>query len=358
MISVTVNHYVCFDCAASYAPSAERIRCDCGGVLDLPLIAPAHRQDDAVVLRPLYWAVDWALERAGLGDGHTPLLRWSDASDVWLKCDHMLPTGSFKDRGARSLVAHALELGIDEIVVDSSGNAGAALAGHAARAGIKCMVFVPHGTSASKIAQIRSYGAAVTLVAGPRENSETAALAYAAAGGVLYASHSTNSYFHDGTKSWFYEVVQQLPGVNTVVLPVGSGSLLLGVIRAIGELTSSGWISSPPRVILAQAEGFDSLRAAPGRDQASVRFDAHPIAEGIAIRNPARRRQLIELMRQVSATVSVVSSREIIAAKQELGQSGFYVEPTSAAAWAAWRKSGSDATTVVALTGHGLKTAA
>lgn len=283
-------------------------------------------------------------------------MHWGDTEPVWLKCDHLLPTGSFKDRGARSVVARALELGVEEVVVDSSGNAGAALAAHAARAGIGCTVFVPAKTSKIKIAQILRYGAAVRLVTGRRETCETAALTYAASNKAFYASHSTNPYFHDGTKSWFYEIIGQLPSVHTLVLPVGSGSLLLGLLRAIDELQATGWIKRPPRIIVAQALGYESLAPQGSTVAHAEPHVEHPVAEGIAIQNPVRQAQLKERLATLDVTVSVVNSEEVLRAQDELGRGGFYVEPTSAAAWAAWRHIEPTRTSVVALTGHGLKT--
>lgn len=297
------------------------------------------------------------MERAGLGEYTTPLIRWGGTEHVWLKCDQLLPSGSFKDRGARSVVARALELGVEEVAVDSSGNAGAALAAHAARAGIGCTVFAPAKTSKIKIAQILRYGAVVRLVAGPREKCEAAALAYAASSDAFYASHSTNPYFHDGTKSWFYEIVAQLPSVGTLVLPVGSGSLLLGLLRAIDELRETGWLKRAPRIIVAQALGYESLAPQGSTAVRAGTHGEHPIAEGIAIQRPTRQRQMKERLASLEVTVSVVNSDQVLLAQDELGRGGFYVEPTSAAAWAAWRHCEPSGTSVVALTGHGLKTA-
>ncbi|MFE4226523.1 pyridoxal-phosphate dependent enzyme [Arthrobacter sp. NPDC056886] len=356
MISTASPNYVCFDCKTVLDPAADCILCACGGVLDLPPLAPKPRAslDDRPPV-PRFWAADWAIAMAGLGEGTTPLIRWDDGSNVWLKCDHLLPTGSFKDRGAKSVVARAVELGAKEVVVDSSGNAGAALGAHAARAGLDCTIFVPSKTSAGKVAQIRGYGAAVRLVAGPREMCERAALSHAFSVGAFYAGHSTNPYFHDGTKSWFYEIVAQLPSVDTVVLPVGSGSLLLGLLRAVDELVESGWIKQAPRLVIAQTLGYESLASGGSTLRGSVDPLEYPIAEGIALRHPTRRAQMRERLARLEVTVCVVDSDEVLLARRELGYGGFYVEPTSAVAWAAWRRTNSPGTSVVALTGNGLK---
>ena len=93
-------------------------------------------------------------------EGFTPLIPINfGAKTVWVKQDHLFPTGSYKDRGASVLVSKIRELGIPGVVEDSSGNAGCAIAAYCAQAGIKCQIFVPEDTAAGKLAQIRLYGA-------------------------------------------------------------------------------------------------------------------------------------------------------------------------------------------------------
>lgn len=359
MTAAAASSYICFDCKAELVASADRVICDCGGVLDLPIVQPRTPGENwgaGPVVK--YVVSDLALERADLGGEPTPLLRWSKVQDVWLKCDQLLPTGSFKDRGARSVIARAFELGVEEVVLDSSGNAGASLAAHAARVGIHCTVYIPKTTSTGKIQQIRHYGAVANLVAGPREACRQEALAHASDTGAYYASHATNPYFHDGTKSWFYEIVAKLPEVETVVLPVGSGSLLLGLLRAIDELTLTGWITSAPKIVLAQAQGYETLLPTKWAADSGRETAEHPLAEGIAISNPVRLTQLRQRISELDVSVIAVTSYEILLAQEELGRGGFFVEPTSAAAWAAWQRVHDTQPTVVALTGHGLKSAA
>ena len=349
--------YRCNRCDTESAVEVTRVTCDCGGGLDLPPRPPAPRPatGGARLPGPRTWVPGWALERATLGESPTPLLRFRNDADLWLKCDHLLPTGSFKDRGAEVVTGLAVELGVEQVVVDSSGNAAAALAAHAARAGLPCTVFVPAGASPNKLRQIAAYGAHLQLVQGPREAAGVAARVFAEQHDALYASHAMNPYFHDGTKSWLYEVLAELPQTRTLVIPVGSGSLLLGVLRAIEELVNSGWITDLPRLVIAQSAGYASLSPAADTSSPPGPPNEPPLAEGIALRRPARRGQLLERLTGFDATVCVVDNPAILAAQRELALGGFYVEPTSAAAWAAWRQQRTTECTVVALTGHGLK---
>jgi threonine synthase len=329
------------------------VSCDCGGPLGLDLVPPVARPEGTAPTFPqraLPVSAD-ALARVRLGSGETPLLRWRGDADVWLKCDHLQPTGSFKDRGAEIMTALALDLAATHVVVDSSGNAGAALAAHAAHAGLDCTVFAPRSTSSGKLRQIRFYGAGLELVNGPRESAEEAALAFAASTGALYASHAANPFFLEGTKGWIYEVVGELGDVDTIVLPVGSGSLLLGVVRGLRELVAAGWIRTMPHIVAAQAAGFATLATG---FAASAPTSA-PFAEGIAISRPVRGREMRDLVARWDMTVVAVDDEAVAEAQRELARQGYYVEPTGAAAWAAQQRLRPEGRSVVALTGNGLK---
>jgi threonine synthase len=344
-------------CTSGLTDGACSTGCQIGELCDLPTRPPDVRGEGHHFPTARGWVSDAALAAARLnGVTSTPLLRWRPDQDVWLKCDHLMATGSFKDRGAVQLTARALDIGASELVTDSSGNAGAALAAHAARAGLRCAVFIPTGASAGKERQIAAYGARLELVTGPREAARTAARAYAEAHGAYYASHMSDAHFLDGTKSWWYEVSSDLDHVETVVLPVGSGSLLLGVLRGIEELVTSGWTAVAPRIVIAQAAGYASLASSPPRPPSVVRSGNEvPLAEGIALTEPPRLEQMRRRLRQFETVVCPVGPEAILAARSELAHGGLYVEPTSAAVWAAWRQQPDAGRTVIALTGHGLK---
>lgn len=350
------TRYRCSTCARELPGDSCRVACSCGEVLDLPTRPPPSRGKGHPFPTASGWISNAALSAASLGGASTPLVRWRPDSDVWLKCDHLMPTGSFKDRGAVQLTGRALDIGATELVTDSSGNAGAALAAHAGRAGLACTVFVPRGAPPGKQRQIAAYGAQLTRVPGPRDLARTAALEHATTRGAFYASHLSNPHFLDGTKSWWYEVASELGQVRTVVLPVGSGSLLLGVLRGIDELMVSRWTATAPRIVIAQARGFASLANPSIPSPVDVLVGAEsPLAEGIALGHPPRLDQMRRRLAEFETVVCPVAPDAILAAQRELAGAGFYVEPTSAAVWAAWRQQPDTGRTVVALTGHGLK---
>lgn len=300
------------------------------------------------------------------------------------KLDFVMPTGSFKDRGAAVLVAKAAELGIERMVADSSGNAGAAIASYAARVGISAQVFVPQATSAKKVTQLRSVGAVVRQVDGDRQAAADAAVETVEGSGVFYASHVYNPLFHHGVKTVAYELWEQLDGrlPGTIVLPAGNGTLLLGVAIGCRELVASGLADRSPRIVAVQAARCAPLVEAwggrPGLDGpwpvtagglartgasqvapplASVALST--VAEGIAIAQPPRAPQLLDVVRASGGTFLGAEEADILPARAALLRQGIDVEPTAAAAYAAWRAwPGATMTkgpVVLILTGSGLK---
>ena len=358
----------CSRCGRVYNDDAMRFRCDCGGVLDLlfePQFDPA-----AVAGRPRdLWRYREALPVSGdivtMGEGCTPLLPVPfRTATLLVKQEQLFPTGSYKDRGAAVLISHLRELGVERVVEDSSGNAGCAVAAYAARAGIACNIYVPADTSPAKTAQIEAYGAALHRIPGTREDTASAAMEATAT--AVYASHVYNPWFLQGTKTFAYEVAEELgwTAPDTMVLPAGNGTLLLGAFIGFEEMRRAGIVDHMPRLIAVQAAACAPLADAfaRGMDGPMEVHAAHTAAEGIAIAAPARGAQVLAAVRATGGSFLTVSEREIAASLEECCLSGWFIEPTSAAVIAgACRYAGTAAageTIVTAFTGHGLKAAA
>ncbi|EGQ21682.1 threonine synthase [Sporosarcina newyorkensis 2681] len=146
-----------------------------------------------------------------LGEGQTPLLVLDEAeSSTFVKKEFMMPTLSFKDRGAAVLVTLAKQLGVKKMIADSSGNAGTAIAAYGARAGIECDVYVSADTSPKKLAQIKAHGAKVKAIKRIREDVAVAAQLAVEEEQVFYARHVYNPYFYEGTKTYAFEIFKQL----------------------------------------------------------------------------------------------------------------------------------------------------
>ena len=299
-----------------------------------------------------------------LGEGGTPLLERSwNGVPVQFKLEFMMPTGSFKDRGMTVMVSYLKSRGIDHVLEDSSGNAGASLSAYAAAAGMRCRILVPETASYPKIAQIAACGADVVIVRGSRQDVADAALRMSSE--IFYASHNWQPFFIEGTKTLAYELWESLGfrAPDNVVTPLGYGSNVLGLDRGFDELLRNGEITRRPRIFGVQAANCAPCHAAwQSGGETPVAVTVKPtVAEGIASSQPTRLREVLRAVRGSGGAIAAVSEDEIVAALGALARMGLYVEPTCAAAAAGltqWLASGvirRDETTVVVLTGSGLK---
>jgi threonine synthase len=296
-----------------------------------------------------------------MGEGYTPLLQIDICESlVHIKQEQLFPTGSYKDRGATVLISDAHKKGITKLVQDSSGNAGCAIAAYAANAGIKCDIYVPADTSEAKLTQIRAYGASLILVDGDREVTADAALE--AAKDTYYASHCYNPLFLHGTKTFAYEVCEQLgwQAPDVVVLPAGNGTLVLGCYLGFEHLLKSGVIDKMPRIIAVQAQSCAPLFKAweQGLTEPEMVKSEYTLAEGIAIANPVRGKEMLKAVKATNGFFVAVTEDEIIAALKLCLSKGFYIEPTSAATIAGLIKTKenlNEKTWVTLFSGHGLK---
>jgi len=297
-----------------------------------------------------------------LGEGFTPLEEMEfNGHRVLLKIDYLFPTGSYKDRGATVLVSKLRELGIRKVVEDSSGNAGSAIAAYCARAGIGCEIYVPESTSSGKLVQIQAYGATVKKVEGSRE--KTAEVAMEAASKIYYASHCWNPFFLHGTKTFAFEIWEQIgwKAPDALVLPVGHGTLFLGAYIGFKELEDAGKVERIPRLVGIQSAACAPLYQAfkKGWKENFPIEKKETMAEGIAIANPVRGRQILEAIRETNGEILTVTEKEIGVALKEMSRKGHFIEPTSAATIAGLKKYLSQKKqkeiVVSTLTGMGLK---
>lgn len=336
--------YVCAKCGRRTGVSTRSAKCECGGLWTLPA------QPEPFSLDKIDRA-EWSLFRyrrflplkdeswrgVTLGEGMTPVVRLDE--NVLLKMDYFMPTLSYKDRGAAVLIAHAKAIGVDRVVQDSSGNAGNAVAAYCAKAGIGCEIFVPAGTSPKKIDMIRAHGAVCTVVPGSRDHCADVCREKVERDGVYYANHVYNPFFYEGTKTYIYEVYEQLGRIpEHLVIPVGNGTLFLGAVFALEHLLRSRCIDHMPRIIAVQSERCDPLlqAAEQGLDTAAPVTPAPTIAEGIAIGKPMRAGEILQYARRYGVRFVHAPENEILAARAYLAKKGVYCEHTTAANYAAY----------------------
>lgn len=357
--------YICKTCNRKYDDSFGGWRCSCGGSLWLNREVEFNRkyihQDDFT-----QWRYDKAypIKKGNLlatfGEGMTPLVKekW-DKFDIYVKNEAIMPTGSFKDRGVSMMINYLALKGVSKITEDSSGNAGASVAEYAAKAGMDCSIYVPEGTSEGKVSQVISSGAKIHQIPGPRE--ATAQAAQSAIDGV-YASHNWNPYFIEGVKSIAYEIWEQLnfSVPDNVVVPSGNGSLPLAFEQGFKELLANGEVDRIPRIYGIQAQNCNPVyRRFHGLPE---EFDAKPtIGEGIALKFSSHSGLVVKAIRESKGDMLDVTEDEILQALKEILKMGYFIEPTSATAFAGVsklikeEKISPNQITVVVITGNGLK---
>jgi threonine synthase len=362
--------YLCTSCGNQFDNTDLRWRCDCGGVLELE---PPHYDGQLCDTSSTgVWRYPWLLpdiapaDRISLREPTTPLIT-SSLLGAHLKLDYLLPSGSYKDRGATVMVSHLHRHEVRKVTLDSSGNAGAAAATYCGAAGIACEVFVPASNSPAKLAQISALGARLMRVPGTR--LDTTIAAQEAAAGGFYASHNWSPEFEAGLSTVAAEIYEQLGGraPTTVLAPCGNGGVILGLYRGFDALLRGGLIAGLPRLIAVQSEAFDAVAhaVASGSEQVDTRGVGNTtIAEGIACARPVRWRQLLNAIRASEGDAISVTEGEIHTMVTDLAARGIFVEPTGAVAAAGLRqirnRSNRDLgdLPVVVLTGFGLKAAA
>ena len=353
---------------ASYPDDIARWCGDTGAYLDLAPVPGLRREAIDTGERSIWrYAQAIAVQRSdavSLGEGCTPLLsrNWQGVP-VQFKLEFMMPTGSFKDRGMTVMVSYLKSRGIEHVLEDSSGNAGASLSAYAAAAGMRCRILVPETASYPKIAQIAACGADVVTVRGSRQDVADAALRMSSE--IFYASHNWQPFFVEGTKTLAYELWESLGfrAPDNVITPLGYGSNVLGLERGFDELLRNGEITKMPRIFGVQAANCAPCHATwQSGGEVPVPVTVTPtVAEGIASSQPTRLREVVRAVRRSAGAIAAVSEEEIVSALGALARMGFYVEPTCAAAGAGLTQllaSGtirSDETTVMVLTGSGLK---
>lgn len=368
------SEWLCPECGRRYPFHLTTWRCACGSPLDISL-EPAFRPD-ALKGRPQgLWRYREALPVlpddaiVSLGEGSTPLVASRPGSGLTYKLDFMAPTGSFKDRGTTVVVSALKHQGAAKIVEDSSGNAGAAMAAYCAAAGIPCDIYAPADASPGKTRQVRCHGANLVLIEGKREDVAAAAQATVAQGGT-YASHAWSPLFLMGTATIAFELWEQLGGrvPANIIVPAGSGTLVLGAYRGFDLLRRSGVTDRMPRIFAVQAEGCAPLYHAQKLGSDTVEgFDypsADTVAEGIRIRRPVRGRPILSALRETGGAAIAVSEEAIVDGWRRLLARGLFAEPTSAVVAAGAEQLLQDGrirdgeTTIAVLSGHGLKSTA
>jgi threonine synthase len=281
-----------------------------------------------------------------LGENETPLIPLPRAggAQVLVKDEGRLPTGSFKARGIAMAVAMAKELGVTRIAMPTNGNAGAALAAYATRAGIETVVLCPDDTPEINVREIAQQGARVYRVNGLIDDCGKIVGEGAAAGHWFDMSTLKEPYRIEGKKTMGLELAEQLGWQlpDVIFYPTGGGTGLIGMWKAFAELEALGFIGSErPRMVAVQAEGCAPIVKAwaEGEEHAPRWEDAHTIAAGIRVPRAVGDFLIIRAVRESGGFGITVSDDAIAQAVDDAAhQDGLLLCPEGGATLAAYRK--------------------
>jgi threonine synthase len=285
-----------------------------------------------------------------LGEVVTPLIRLSGTGkklglkggEIIVKDEGRLPTGSFKARGLALAVAMAKELGLKHLAMPTNGNAGAAMAAYASRAGLKTTIFCPDDTPEINVSEIELQGASVYRVNGLI--NDCGKIVGEGKGPVGWFDVSTlkEPYRIEGKKTMGLELAEQLGWdvPDVIFYPTGGGTGLIGMWKAFAELEAIGWLGAKrPRMVAVQADGCAPIVKAydEGEEHAPLWQNAHTVAAGIRVPIAVGDFLILRAVRESGGFAIAVGDEAIIAARDEIARGeGLLLCPEGAATYAAY----------------------
>ncbi len=334
----------------------------------LPLLPVADPGHFGTPLRAAGWTPLFAPER---------LRRAAGLPQLWLKDDGRNPTASFKDRASAIVVARAQEIGAKTVVTASTGNAGAALAGMAAAAGLPAVILAPVTAPQAKVAQLLMFGARVFLVDGSYDQAFDLTLEAAQVFGWYCRNTGYNPFTAEGKKTAAFEICEQFTAAvggepakdrlwsapDAVFVSVGDGNIISGLDIGFDNLRQLGWIDRAPKLFGVQSQGSAAIYNAfvSGEDKI-VPVRAATLADSISVDLPRDGLRALRATRRTGGAYLSVSDEEILQAMRVLAaEAAVFAEPAGATAYAGLGPAvaqglvSSEDRVVVLNTGSGLK---
>ena len=374
-----LSHLECARCGDRHDSEVLQQRCACGGTLQARY-EPAALDLETVRARPTgMWRYQELLplrsEPVSLGEPQTPFVflqrlseRWG--VETWMKDDGLLPSGTFKARGAAVALSRAAELGAKAIVMPTAGNAGAAWALYSARAGLELTVVMSRTAPASQQAEVTAAGAQLELVDGSIADAGERAKQIAADTGAFFTGTLSEPYRLEGKKTAWLELFDQcgdekgmrLP--RTLIIPVGGGVAAIAAAKAVEEVTALGWSKDPAPVLVGvQAQDCAPIVRAfeEGRDDVpSWERSTTTIAAGLRVPAPTEGALVLDRVRASGGTMLAVAERDLRLSVRHLAATeGIFACPEGAATVAAAdrlaRKGELEGPVVLYNTGSGIK---
>ena len=333
----TLSHLECGRCGTRYDADKPQNLCECGTPLlvryDLDAVARTVSTSDIAARPGDLWRYRELLpvrdrrHVVTLGEGMTPILPLRSygsrigVPNLLVKDEGLLPTGSFKARGAAVGISRALELGIDRITMPTNGNAGAAWATYAARAGLESLIVMPQEAPTITRMECALAGARLYIVDGLIGDAGKLA-SQAVADGWFNTSTLKEPYRIEGKKTMGLEIVEQLGWrmPDVIVYPTGGGVGLIGIRKALDELITLGWLTGTlPRLVAVQSSGVAPIVRAfeQGADTAEPWENASTVAFGINVASAIGDFLILSAIRDTEGTAIAVDDADILASQAE-----------------------------------------
>lgn len=337
----------CRECNSEYPLEAIHVCEFCFGPLevdyDYEKIAANMTRESVEAGPSTLWRYESLLpvegsEKVDLGAGMTPLRRAPRLAaelglqELYLKNEIPNPTNSFKDRVVSVALTRARELGFQTVGCASTGNLANAVAAHAAAAGIRSVVFIPHDLEAGKIVTTSIYGGVVVAVEGNYDDVNRLCAEIAGSYPWAFVNVNIRPYYAEGSKTIAFETVEQLGWryPDHVVVPVASGSLLTKIKKGFEELYKVGLMEEAPavRVSGAQAEGCSPIATAFLENLPAIKPQRpQTIAKSLAIGNPADGYYALDAVSSTGGSFGKVSDEQIVEAVELLARTeGIFTE--------------------------------
>lgn len=349
----------CPECHERYPSASLNRLCKCGSPLlveyDTQSLAKGISKEDIAGRERTLWRYHELLpvtEPDGvvtLGEGMTPLLKTEKLGahlgvpKLFIKDEGIIPTGTFKARGAAVGISRARELGIRKIVMPTNGNAGAAWSVYAAKAGIEAHIVMPESAPRVTMAECAASGAHLYLVDGLISDAGVIARKAAEKYGLFDVSTLKEPYRIEGKKTMGLEIMEQLSWKvpDVILYPTGGGVGLIGINKALSELMEMGWADRLPRLVAVQSSGCAPVVRAWEKRKRECEFwkDSRTVAFGINVPKPLGDKLILDALYQTDGCAVEVTDGELLAAQKTAGEmEGVFMCPEGAATISAVRK--------------------
>ena len=378
-----VKGLICKECKKEYAREPIHVCEFCFGPLevnyDYEAIKKVVTKQSIESGPPSMWRYEALLPldeapKVGLHTGFTPLVRAKNLgkalglSHLYLKNDSVNhPTFSFKDRVVSVAISKAIEFGFDTISCASTGNLANSVAAQAAEAGLKSCIFIPDGLEAGKILGTLVYGAQLISVKGNYDDVNRLCSEIGVNHNWAFVNINIRPYYGDGSKSYGYEIAEQLgwKTPDNVVVPVAGSSLITKIWKAFHEFEMLGLVDKvQTKIFAAQATGCSPVTTAiKNGSENIIPVKPNTIAKSIAIGNPADGYYGIKTANASGGYGEDISDEEIVSAMKLLAETeGVFTETAGGVTVGVTQKLiqqgriKPDEVTVICITGNGLKT--